>query len=126
MAAPTPFDAIVLGAGGAGLMCAAVAGQRGRRIPGGEHDGGPVVPAGAPVEDPAEMSRAAGDAEPARVTQNALPARMTGVKRPDLERMRTLLGCTPQVSLREGVARVCARVRERLDLAGVRRWDSAA
>lgn len=27
-----PFDAIVLGAGGAGLMCAAVAGQRGRRV----------------------------------------------------------------------------------------------
>jgi predicted Rossmann fold flavoprotein len=32
MPAPTPFDAIVLGAGGAGLMCAAVAGQRGRRV----------------------------------------------------------------------------------------------
>ncbi|WP_375399057.1 NAD(P)/FAD-dependent oxidoreductase [uncultured Sphingomonas sp.] len=30
--APGPFDAIVLGAGGAGLMCAAVAGQRGRRV----------------------------------------------------------------------------------------------
>ncbi|MBA2635531.1 MAG: NAD(P)/FAD-dependent oxidoreductase [Sphingomonas sp.] len=32
--APSPdsFDAIILGAGGAGLMCAAVAGQRGRRV----------------------------------------------------------------------------------------------
>ncbi len=30
--APEPFDAIILGAGGAGLMCAAVAGQRGRRV----------------------------------------------------------------------------------------------
>ena len=30
--APAPYDAIVLGAGGAGLMCAAVAGQRGRRV----------------------------------------------------------------------------------------------
>ncbi len=29
--APEAFDAIILGAGGAGLMCAAVAGQRGRR-----------------------------------------------------------------------------------------------
>jgi predicted Rossmann fold flavoprotein len=29
---PAPYDAIVLGAGGAGLMCAAVAGQRGRRV----------------------------------------------------------------------------------------------
>jgi predicted Rossmann fold flavoprotein len=27
-----PFDAIILGAGGAGLMCAATAGQRGRRV----------------------------------------------------------------------------------------------
>ena len=26
------FDAIILGAGGAGLMCAAVAGQRGRKV----------------------------------------------------------------------------------------------
>jgi len=32
MAFPTRYDAIILGAGGAGLMCAAVAGQRGRRI----------------------------------------------------------------------------------------------
>jgi predicted Rossmann fold flavoprotein len=29
---PESFDAIVLGAGGAGMMCAAVAGQRGRRV----------------------------------------------------------------------------------------------
>ena len=29
---PRSFDAIILGAGGAGLMCAAVAGQRGRRV----------------------------------------------------------------------------------------------
>ena len=32
MAVPDPYDAIILGAGGAGLMCAAVAGQRGRRV----------------------------------------------------------------------------------------------
>ncbi|MEH6759505.1 MAG: FAD-dependent oxidoreductase, partial [Parasphingorhabdus sp.] len=29
---PTHYDAIILGAGGAGLMCAAVAGQRGRNV----------------------------------------------------------------------------------------------
>ncbi|MGI9362486.1 MAG: FAD-dependent oxidoreductase, partial [Parasphingorhabdus sp.] len=29
---PIQYDAIILGAGGAGLMCAAVAGQRGRRV----------------------------------------------------------------------------------------------
>src|SRR5690349_8555564 len=27
-----PFDAVVIGAGAAGMMCAAVAGQRGRRV----------------------------------------------------------------------------------------------
>lgn len=32
MTAPTPYDAIVLGAGGAGLMCAAIAARRGRRV----------------------------------------------------------------------------------------------
>jgi predicted Rossmann fold flavoprotein len=32
MADPQPYDAIILGAGGAGLMCAAVAGRRGRRV----------------------------------------------------------------------------------------------
>jgi predicted Rossmann fold flavoprotein len=32
MAGPEQFDAIILGAGGAGLMCAGVAGQRGRRV----------------------------------------------------------------------------------------------
>ena len=31
-AKPEPFDAIILGAGGAGLMCAAIAGQRGKRV----------------------------------------------------------------------------------------------
>jgi predicted Rossmann fold flavoprotein len=32
MSAPAPYDAIILGAGGAGLMCAAVASQRGRKV----------------------------------------------------------------------------------------------
>jgi hypothetical protein len=36
--APRQFDAIVLGAGAAGLMCAAVAGQRGRRVALLEHN----------------------------------------------------------------------------------------
>ncbi|WP_026091305.1 NAD(P)/FAD-dependent oxidoreductase [Blastomonas sp. AAP53] len=30
--APSPYDAIILGAGAAGLFCAAIAGQRGRRV----------------------------------------------------------------------------------------------
>ena len=32
MAAPREFDAIIIGAGAAGMFCAALAGQRGRRI----------------------------------------------------------------------------------------------
>jgi predicted Rossmann fold flavoprotein len=32
MTTPAPYDAIILGAGGAGMMCACVAGQRGRRV----------------------------------------------------------------------------------------------
>jgi predicted Rossmann fold flavoprotein len=32
MTTPTPYDVIILGAGAAGLMCAAIAGQRGRRV----------------------------------------------------------------------------------------------
>ncbi len=38
---PRAFDVIVLGAGAAGLMCAAVAGQRGRRVALLEHNGQP-------------------------------------------------------------------------------------
>ena len=32
MAAPRSFDAIIIGAGAAGMFCAALGGQRGRRI----------------------------------------------------------------------------------------------
>jgi predicted Rossmann fold flavoprotein len=39
--APRQFDVIVLGAGASGLMCAAVAGQRGRRVLLLEHNGQP-------------------------------------------------------------------------------------
>lgn len=38
---PTRFDAIILGAGGAGLMCAAVAGQRGKKVLLIDHAGEP-------------------------------------------------------------------------------------
>jgi len=40
-ASPRQFDVIVLGAGAAGLMCAAAAGQRGRRVLLLEHNGQP-------------------------------------------------------------------------------------
>jgi hypothetical protein len=41
------------------------------------------------------------------------------VKRPTLERMRTILGVTPEVSLEDGVDRLCHRIRERLSSAGI-------
>lgn len=39
---------------------------------------------------------------------------MTLVKRPSLDRQRDFLGVVPEVSLQEGVRRVCARIRDRL------------
>jgi len=41
MPAPCQFDVIILGAGAAGLMCAATAGQRGRKVALLEHNGQP-------------------------------------------------------------------------------------
>lgn len=42
------------------------------------------------------------------------PKRMTAVKRPTLDRQKNILGAAPQISLEEGVRRVCAKVHERL------------
>jgi nucleoside-diphosphate-sugar epimerase len=67
-----------------------------------------------PIEQLAEMIRATLGADPSLIKTNTLPARMTLIKRPTLERMRTLLGVTPRVSVQEGVRLVCARVLERL------------
>ena len=77
-----------------------------------------------PIETLAEMIRAALNADASLIRVNDLPARMTLVKRPTLERMQTLLGVTPQVSVQDGVARVCARVQARLK-AGERPWSAA-
>lgn len=67
-----------------------------------------------PIESLAEMIRARVQADASLVRINDLPARMTLVKRPTLDRMRTLLGVTPKISVQEGVRLVCARVQERL------------
>jgi len=69
------------------------------------------------IEDLAEMIRAELQAPADLVRHVDLPARMTLVKRPALERQRELLGVVPQVGVRQGVALVCRRIRERL-LAG--------
>jgi len=67
-----------------------------------------------PIEDMAEMIRAELGAERGLVTIKDLPSRMTLIKRPTLDRQRDLLGVVPQVKLREGIKRVCDRVKQRL------------
>jgi nucleoside-diphosphate-sugar epimerase len=67
-----------------------------------------------PIEALAELIRSTVGADPASIKVNDLPPRMTLIKRPTLERMRTLLGVTPRVSVQEGVRLVCARVQERI------------
>jgi nucleoside-diphosphate-sugar epimerase len=66
------------------------------------------------IEALADMIRRELGASEAVVTLRDLPSRMTLVKRPTLDRQRAVLAITPNVSLIEGVARVCARVRERI------------
>ena len=43
-----------------------------------------------------------------------LPVRMTGVKNPVLEKQQTLLGIVPEITLEEGLKRVCLRVKDRI------------
>jgi nucleoside-diphosphate-sugar epimerase len=62
----------------------------------------------------AERVRAKLDAPKKLINYIDIPARMTLVKRPVLERQRTLLGVEPKVSLEEGIRRVCKRVPERI------------
>jgi nucleoside-diphosphate-sugar epimerase len=61
-----------------------------------------------PMSELAEMIRAELKADPALIKSVLLPSKMTLVKRPTLDRQRLLLGFEPQVSLAEGVRRVCA------------------
>ena len=68
----------------------------------------------APLDQRAERIRAAFAAPASLSVEREIRERMTLVKRPSLERQRVLLGIEPAVSLEEGVARVCRRVRERL------------
>ncbi len=71
-----------------------------------------------PMEDLAEKIRRELGAARDLVQVRDLPPRMTLVKRPSLERQRTLLGVTPALGLDEGVARVCRGVGERLRSSG--------
>jgi nucleoside-diphosphate-sugar epimerase len=67
-----------------------------------------------PIAAMAEMIRAALGASSDLVRVNDLPARMTLVKRPSLDRMKNLLGVVPALSLADGVRLVCQRVQDRL------------
>ena len=63
------------------------------------------------MADLAQMMRAELNADHSLIHTTSLPGQMTLVKRPTLDRMRNLLGVEPQVSLQEGVRRVCAHQR---------------
>lgn len=70
----------------------------------------------------AEMIRAELNASPDLIVTTDLPSQMTLIKRPTLDRQRTLLGVEPRVGILEGVRRVCsvhARAPQQPQLA----WD---
>lgn len=69
-----------------------------------------------PIEELAEMVRAQLGASPDLVDVVELPGRMTLRKLPSLDRQRELLGVVPQVSLEEGVSRVCREIVRRVDV----------
>ncbi len=72
-----------------------------------------------PMADLAEMMRVELGADPSLIKVTAQPGQMTMVKRPTLDRQRTLLGIEPRVSLREGVRRVCAHQRKLVASEGI-------
>jgi nucleoside-diphosphate-sugar epimerase len=61
-----------------------------------------------PMGDLAEMIRAELKASPDLVVTTDLPPKMTLIKRPTLDRQRTLLGFEPAIDLSEGIRRLCA------------------
>jgi nucleoside-diphosphate-sugar epimerase len=66
------------------------------------------------VEELAERIRRQLGAPAHLVEMTDLPPRMTLAKRPTLTRMRDILGIEPRVGIADGIALVCARMRERL------------
>jgi nucleoside-diphosphate-sugar epimerase len=61
-----------------------------------------------PIPELAEMIRAELGADPSLVKSIDLPSQMTLVKRLTLDRQRFVLGVEPEISITEGVRRVCA------------------
>ncbi|MBF0502197.1 MAG: NAD(P)-dependent oxidoreductase [Candidatus Riflebacteria bacterium] len=66
------------------------------------------------IADMAEMVRVELGASKDLVKEIDMPRQMTLVKKPDLTRMQKLLQVDPEISLEEGIHRVCIRIRERL------------
>ena len=77
-----------------------------------------------PMAALAELIRCELGADPSLIRITHLPPQMTLVKRPILERQRSLLGIEPLVSLAEGVRRVCA-VQLRMVTPGPDQGDDA-
>lgn len=67
-----------------------------------------------PIGELAEMLRDELGVSKDLIVYRDLPERMTLVKRPMLDRQRDILRVVPQVSISEGVKRVCKRIKERL------------
>lgn len=67
-----------------------------------------------PMETLVELIRAESEADPSLITFEPQPEGMTPEKRPALLRQEQILGVVPQVSLVDGVRRVCAQMRMRL------------
>ena len=67
-----------------------------------------------PIADLAEMIRRELNASSELIHEMDQPSRMTPIKRPILKRQTEILGVVPQVSLKEGVKRVCCRIKKRL------------
>jgi nucleoside-diphosphate-sugar epimerase len=63
------------------------------------------------MADLAEQIRAELNASPELVVTTELPPKMTLIKRPTLERQRSLLGFEPSIGIAEGVRRLCAAHR---------------
>jgi nucleoside-diphosphate-sugar epimerase len=61
-----------------------------------------------PMADLAEMIRHELNASPELVVVTDLPPKMTLIKRPTLDRQRSLLGFEPSIGIVEGVRRLCA------------------
>lgn len=72
-----------------------------------------------PMKDLAEMIRKRLGASKDLIEYRALPERMTLIKNPTLTRQKKILKIVPKVSLEEGVARLCNRIRKRLAKGGL-------